>query len=215
MKLALIPTLILTLADGSADRCVPTGVVRIETVDASPDLPQGSFARKPKVLYRSGRLYARIEEAADSENGIHGLIVVSAPDSWMVNLADNSGQHVIDKDPEPGVRAPVFPPQSQPADFPKEFLDLDLGCELAFFGRLHAEQSPHQVGAVALTKHVLTRGIWRLTLVTGPTDGTPQALLLSKAGKVSFVLKYVSYTQRSDVDPSLFQKPTGIRFEDQ
>ncbi len=73
---------------------------------------------------------------------------------------------------------------------------------------------PHQAGGIALTKHVLTSGTWRLTLLTGAVDATPRALILSKDEKVTFALKYLSYTQRADMTPGLFEKPAGVAFDD-
>jgi len=75
-------------------------MTRVEVVLEGPDIPAGSFATKPKVMYRAGSRYCRTEEAPDTERGIHGLAIVNEPDYWMVNLMKNtaarsrSGPHV-------------------------------------------------------------------------------------------------------------------------
>ena len=60
---------------------------------------------QPKVLYRSGRLHLRDEQPPDPDQGRHMLVVVSAPDVWIVNRADATGRHFVDPDPTPGVHA--------------------------------------------------------------------------------------------------------------
>lgn len=52
----------------------------------SPDIPEESFAAKPKTMYRTGNGYCRTEELPDPEQGIHGLMIINEPDVWMVNL---------------------------------------------------------------------------------------------------------------------------------
>lgn len=41
-------------------------MLRIVTSNESPNLPEGSFARRPKIQYRAGTRYTRTEEALDS-----------------------------------------------------------------------------------------------------------------------------------------------------
>src|SRR4026208_291228 len=43
----------------------------------SPDIPEESFAVKPKTMYRAGNGYCRIEELPDPEQGIHGLMIIT------------------------------------------------------------------------------------------------------------------------------------------
>jgi hypothetical protein len=50
--------------------------VRLE----SPEVQEGSFAAKPKLMYRAGDAFCRTEEVPDSESGVHGLMIVN--ESW-------------------------------------------------------------------------------------------------------------------------------------
>jgi hypothetical protein len=210
VKSYVLLVLAVACAAHAISDCVPKGMVRIETADGSPGIPKDSFARKPKVLYRAGLRYARVEEMPDPEHGIHGLIVVSAPDSYLVNLADKTGRHIVDPDPLGKVRTPVL--QDLPAGTPIEFADLDFGCEVDFFAKRRAEQIPYEAVGRKLTKHVLTRDSWRLTLLTSATGSEPQAILLSQNDKVIFALSYLAYSWSPEMDPKLFLKPEGIIF---
>ena len=57
----------------------------------SPEVPKESFAAQAKRMYRAGSRYCRIEENPDLEHGIHGLVIINEPDTWMVNLLDKTG----------------------------------------------------------------------------------------------------------------------------
>src|SRR5438045_7621317 len=61
-------------------------VIKIVSRFISSEIPPNSFAAKPKTIYIAGDSYSRVEEEPDREHGIHGLIIVSEPDSWMINL---------------------------------------------------------------------------------------------------------------------------------
>lgn len=191
--------------------CAPTGMIRIETVNISPGLSGHGFATRPKVLYRAGSLRIRIEEAPDPEQGLHLLAVISAPDVWFVNLATKTGRHIVDPDPTPGAHAPVLVGEL-PSNFPDDFRNLEFGCENEFFASRQAKQIPHEAAGRKLTKHVLTHRKWRLTLVTGADDPSPQALLLSRRNKVVFALRYMSYMHSDQVDQELFTRPEGTQF---
>jgi hypothetical protein len=74
-------------------------VIKIVSRFISPQIPPDSFAAKPKAVYIAGDSYARVEEEPDAARGIHGLIIISEPDSWMINLLDHSGRHMVDPGP--------------------------------------------------------------------------------------------------------------------
>ncbi len=74
----------------------------------SPDVPEDSFGAKPKTMYRAGTGYCRIEELPDEEHGIHGLMIINEPDTWMVNLLAKTAQHYIDSGPTFNSRMPIF-----------------------------------------------------------------------------------------------------------
>jgi hypothetical protein len=99
-------------------------MTKVEVFLEGPDIPAGSFATKPKVMYRAGTRYCRTEEAPDPENGIHGLAIVNEPDYWMVNLLKKTAQHAVDPGPTFNCHLPIFPDTEK---------DLEFGFELEYF----------------------------------------------------------------------------------
>ena len=192
--------------------CAPQRVVRIVTADASPSLPADHWARLPKTLYRVGSKFARIEEQPDPENGIHGLIVVNAPDSWIVNLEDGTGQHVVDPDTEPQVRAPILHKEGWPESFPAEFEDLEFGCEMAFFTERGSPVTQFSDPKVTMVKQAYGIGIWKLVLVRETGARVPNALFLFQNDDIVFALKYLEYAQLAGTDMRLFDKPEGVEY---
>jgi len=102
-----------------------------------PDIPEESFAAKPKVMYRAGNGYCRTEELPDPEHGIHGLMILNEPDAWMVNLLTNTAQHLADPGPTFNCHLPIFRGEQvkSAADLKNPLLELEFGQELRFFGR--------------------------------------------------------------------------------
>src|ERR1700748_3900173 len=108
---------------GSAE---PT-VIKIVARFISPQIAPDSFAAKPKTSYIAGDRYARIEEEPDPANRIHALIIVNEPDSWMINLIDHSGRHIVDPGPTFVVHHNILEREA-----PKEFASFEFGKEIAF-----------------------------------------------------------------------------------
>ena len=77
----------------------PKRMTKMEVVLHSPDAPTGSFAAKPRVFYRAGNRYCRVEETPDPDQGIHGLMIINEPDWWMVNLFSKTARHGVDPGP--------------------------------------------------------------------------------------------------------------------
>ncbi len=76
----LIVCLIATFAFGQD---LPKTMMKIEVRLESPDVPPDSFGAKPKVRYRAGSRYCRIEEMPDPDHGIHGTMILNEPDFWI------------------------------------------------------------------------------------------------------------------------------------
>jgi hypothetical protein len=111
----------------SAVECAPTRLLRIVTRVEGQGVETGTFAALPKTVFRLGSKYARVEEAPDTRNNIHQLIVVNEPDSWIVNVADRSGQHVVDEGP-PKVHLPLFAPTAFDNAIPEPLAKIEIGC---------------------------------------------------------------------------------------
>ena len=87
--------IVCALAGVMSGQQPPKMMTRVEVTFHSPDVPDGSFAAKPKVFYRAGERYCRIEEASDPEHRLHNLMIINEPDYWMVNLLAKTAQHAI------------------------------------------------------------------------------------------------------------------------
>jgi hypothetical protein len=191
-----------------AGDCAPAKTLKIVTADVSPTVPKDDFAAQPKILYRQGSRYARMEEAPDPEHKIHGLIIVAAPDSWIINLADRTARHTVDPDPKPVVRIPAFLPPDD--SFPKELSALELGCEDSFFSAFKSPVTELKRDGVVLYKQAVGMGGWTVMLVRLSKDGVPDMLFLFRGDKIHSVIKYVSYETVDKPDPALFVKPDGV-----
>ena len=112
----------------AAEICAPPKLVHIVASNVTPGLAAGAFETLPKNIYRIGDGRVRVDEALDAANGIREVVVISEPDSWLANLHDGSGQHIVDAGPSFLAKAPVFGLK----DVPAKLLELELGCEAAF-----------------------------------------------------------------------------------
>lgn len=145
------------------------------------------------------------------ENYIHGLVIVSEPDVWMVNLFDKSGKHITDPGPVLDVHLPVF----EPAEGTKTKLDeLELGGELEFFAKNGAKESAGEIlEGRASMRHEVTINGDKVVLWTDAKSGKPLRIRLVR-GSQTQTIAYVAYENELPFDPSLFQPPSGITMQD-
>jgi len=173
-----------------------------------------SFAARPKTIYRAGSKYARIEEEPDVENKIHELVIINEPDTWLINLANNTGRHAVDPGPTFNFHSPVFwtaKPQGAP-DPDEEFKDLEFGNELQFF-REHGAQNigTRQVNGKLSEGLSLKKGSRRVTLLFDPKTDQPYQVDIAKDEQIEISIRYLEYRTNVPFQKSLFQKPKGIK----
>ena len=126
----------------------PRTMSRITVQLDGPEIPQNSFARKPKTIYRAGGTYCRVEEAPDPEHNIRGLLIVNEPNAWLVNLLTKTAQHSVDPGPTFLCHLPVFsgPVPNTPDQVDYAKLGLEFGYELEYFKKMGAmRQDPGPV----------------------------------------------------------------------
>ncbi|CAN5378417.1 hypothetical protein BH11CYA1_BH11CYA1_22670 [soil metagenome] len=116
-----------TLPSKAADQALPTMMTKFSVRYIADDIDPASFGAKPRTCYRAGDIYGRVEEAPDEPLGLHGLIIIAAPDVWMINLVDLSGKHILAKTTPARARLPIL------ASGQVAFKDLEFGKELQFF----------------------------------------------------------------------------------
>jgi hypothetical protein len=203
--------LAVTLAVPAFCDCAPLKLRHIVIQDGTPGLSETSFAAQPRVVYRLGSKYARIEEQLDTTNRIHELIVISEPDSWIANRADGTGRHLVDDSAHQAVVFPVVPKGMFPS-LPDELRSLEVGCEVEFF-KEHGSQSKRlNTSDGPMVQQALGVGTWKFVLLSDTVTTRPRLLFLFEGNEIRFVLKYVVYEDLSRPDMSLFARPVGIRF---
>lgn len=213
MKRTLLSILLLTASviAQQQPKLMTKMVVQLESSDA----PAGSFAAKPKTMLRAGTQFCRVEEEPDLEHGIHGVMIISEPDVWMVNLADKTARHIVDPGPTFNCRMPLFAGllQGLPEDESKQIAGLEFGNELDFF---KGKGATAQQGTVLQTKQTvvykLQFGESTVALFTYGNPERPLAVALSR-GEKHEIFWYSGYGQ-VDFDPKLFAKPEHVAIEE-
>ncbi len=171
------------------------------------DIDPESFAGQPRYCYRAGEIYGRIEEALDSKLGLHGLIVISCPDVWIINLADKTGKHLLDQAKVSTVHMPILASRQQP------FVDLEFGRELQFFKSRNIAGLPGPtIGGGKTTSYKFDGGPIQLELLVNSDSNTPlQMLITSPKGKRT--LEYLSY-KTLPFSAAKFIKPEEIAYSE-
>jgi hypothetical protein len=67
------------LIASSPSQNVPKTMTQISIRLIEPGPAPGSFEAQPKIYWRAGTTYARIAEAPDPKNHIHGLMIIAEP----------------------------------------------------------------------------------------------------------------------------------------
>jgi hypothetical protein len=187
-------------------------VVRFE----SPDVPPTSFAALPKTMYRAGTRYCRIEELPDTEHDIHGLIIISEPDIWLVNRLNKTIKHQVDPGPTFNCHLPIFVDSYDPksaSDKNNPLIGLEFGREFAYFMEKRAISTPGPTLQGKSTKaYIIEIGQSELLLFTSGTPERPVALA-RESGTKREVYWYGSYDE-IPFDVTLFAKQEGLKIEE-
>jgi hypothetical protein len=181
----------------------------------SPEIPEESFAAKPKTMYRAGKGYCRTEELPDPEQGIHGLMIINEPDVWMVNLLTKAAQHYVDSGPTFNCRMPIFRGEQvkSAGDLKRPFLDLEFGRELAYFkGKGATPKQGPVLRDNPTSVYAADVGDSQLFLFTTGTPERPWAVTRQYGDKRE-IFWYGIYEQLP-FDPKLFAKPEGVKIEE-
>lgn len=189
----------------------PASMTKMEVLLQTSDSPANSFATKAKTLYRAGDLYCRVEEQADPQHGIHGLMILHEPDAWMVNLASNTALHIVDPGPTYHCRLPIFVGLGKevPVDVATQLASLEFGQELEFFTSKGATAHPGPVlQSRQTTLYKLQFGDSTVALFTSGDPAVPLAVAWTR-GEKHEIFWYSSYAQLP-FDASLFSKPAGV-----
>ncbi len=180
-------------------------VVRLE----SAEVREGSYAAKPRTFYRGAERFCRVEEAADPDNDIAGVVIMAEPDVWMVNLATKQGRHMVV--PGPRCRLPIFTLdeiKSAP-DLKQPLLDLEFGREVAFFKKKAGQpQAGPMLQGKPTNLYTVKLGDLEILLFSGGSPEVPLAVVLKKASG-EYTYAYDSY-EELPFNAKLFSKPDGV-----
>lgn len=189
--------------------CSPTHLVHIVTTNVTPGVQPGSFNAQPRVLYRQGSDKSRVEEAFDTVNNIHGLIVVSEPDIWMVNLADGTGKHIVDPGPTFNSRTPVF----AFTDVDPKLLGLEFGCEAEFIAA-NAPKSVRveSIGDARFDVYRVQSSADIVEILDRVGTTIPAFARYYRNGKVLMAWRYDAYETMLPLNPQLFTRPSGVKY---
>lgn len=203
--------LVSAAAPAHAMTCAPSKLVRIVQTAVTPGIDPTSFGAQPRTYYRIGNNNLRIEEAPDTANGIHGLVIVSEPNIWMINLFDNTGQHIVDPGPTFNAVAPVIAIRGLPA----KLADMQLGCEEDYLttNAVKPTRTEH-IGDADFTVYRIADGGDALELLERRGTTTPAYARYYHQGKLNLALRYDVYETGLADDPSLFVPPGGIKMKE-
>ena len=206
--LCLVVLVALVAAPAVAATCAPPTLTRIVTRSVGPDIPQSSFRAQPITLYRQGEKYLRNEEAPDPDQRLHLITIVAEPDIWTVNLMDKTGKHMVDPGPTFVAHAPIVAGQGVPA----AFMELEFGCEAAFARARGRDAGVRTVADKTARIYALQEGDRRLEILL--TDrGVPAEVAYYQGARTILTIRYDAYETGLPDDPTLFQKPEGVRFQ--
>ncbi len=197
----LLAVFCLAPAAGIAEETMTHLVFRFVSARIEPT----SFEATTRELWRVGFRYMRMQEQPDPKRGIHGLIIAKAPDSWMINLYQKEGRHILDPGPSIDVHAQVFPFSKSP-----QVLKLEMGHETAFFKERQAKPSGNStLDGISTTLYTLSLGNTRLKLYLR-SNGKPLQVELEEGGE-TFAVRYETYEENLKPNWELFQPPKGIK----
>jgi hypothetical protein len=210
MKVTFQIILALLLCQLSRGGAVNPPMTRIVSRSIGPEIQPGSFASKPKTLYIAGNSYSRTEEEPDPKEGIHGLLIASEPNVWMINLFEHAGRHIVDPGPTYIVHHRILEQEAA-----TDFDTLEFGKEVEFF-RTHQTISlpAREIDGVRCNAAEFKKAPYLIVLYTRSDTHVPWQLEVHKEGKLSFGIRYLSYQMGLAFDPALFRPPSGIRLEE-
>jgi hypothetical protein len=184
-------------------------MTKIITRDTSPDVPRTSFAAKPRTIYRIGGTYGRVEEQPDPDHDIQGLIIVSEPKIWFINLRDKTGRFMIDPDQPYVFHAPVIPPEGPGKEQPLK--DFEYGREYEFLHLNHAVQGKETLGGKPYDKLYLDMDGFKIALLSHAGEERPYRLTVFKGQKLVLQVVYDYYKRDLEPQMTLFEPPKNIK----
>jgi hypothetical protein len=188
--------------------CAPAKLVHMRITNVTPGVDPASFGGAPRDFYRLGSGKLRIEEAPDTANHIHGLIVNAEPNMWIVNLYDHIGKHGVDPGPTYFAKAPILG-----MGLSKQLMDLEFGCEQNFIAAYAPRPvRTERVNGTEYRVYRFAQGSDAVEILERPAANAPSFVRYYKNGTLGMALRYDLYQPGLAANPALFVKPAGIQY---
>jgi len=177
-----------------------------------PGIRPGSNAALPKLIYRSGSKYARMEDAPEARQQIEKITIIAEPDAYSVDLMGRTGTHAIDQGGPGDIHLPMVLPFDP--NHKLGVLDrLEFGSELDFFVKAGAAKSAGPIiNAKPTDKYTLAVDGGHAELIT--RDGSDVPVFMSWSSKEGTYKYEYSVYQDVPFDAKLFARPAGIKFRE-
>jgi len=177
-----------------------------------PGIRPGSNAALPKLIYRAGSKYARMEDAPEARQQIEKITIISEPDAYSVDLMGRTGTHAIDEGGAGDIHLPMVLPFDP--NHKLGILDrLEFGSELDFFVKAGAVKSSGPIiNAKPTDKYTLNVAGGHAELIA--RDGSDVPVFMSWTSKEGTYKYEYSVYQDVPFDAKLFARPAGIKFRE-
>lgn len=190
----------------AVDQEAPKSMKKFEVRYVADDIDPASFGAKPRTCYRAGETYGRVEEAPDEPLGLHGLIIIAAPDVWMINLIDSSGKHIVYKTSPIQARMPIL------ASGQQAFKDLEFGKELLFFTNKNIAPTEGPLVDASKTKsYKYSQSSIDTELLVNDNSEPLKLIISTPSGKRTLV--YSGY-KTLPFDINKFKQPDNVSFSE-
>ena len=182
----------------------PSSMTYLEWRPVSDGVVTGSFEASTRQLWRSGKHYYRMDEAADPAQQLHLSMIARARDLWFWNKYSNTAQHAVDHATNFDMHAPIFSWAKAPLN------GIEFGEETQFFQQ-HAAQALADtvIDGVSVTVQSISMNSETLMLYSRKSDNTPFQIVY-KSDQQFEKIRYDRYNTALPFDPSLFTLPDGI-----
>jgi hypothetical protein len=177
-----------------------------------PGIRAGSNAALPKLIYRAGSKYARMEDAPEARQRIEKITIIAEPDAYSVDLMGRTGTHVIDQGGPDDMHLPMVLPFDP--NHKLGILDrMEFGAELDFFTNAGATKSAGPIiNAKPTDKYSLNMAGSHAELITRNASDVP--VFVSWTSKDGTYKYEYSVYQEIPFDAKLFSRPAGIKFRE-
>jgi hypothetical protein len=177
-----------------------------------PGIRPGSHAALPKLIYRAGSKYARMEDAPEARQRIEKITIIAEPDAYSVDLMGRTGTHVIDQGGPGDMHLPMVLPFDP--NHKLGVLDrMEFGAELDFFTNAGAAKSAGPIiNAKPTDKYSLDVAGSHAELITRDASDVP--VFVSWTSKDGTYKYEYSVYQEVPFDAKLFSRPAGIKFHE-